>query len=207
MLFEETRPETHNAQEMLDKYQITELVHYERYARDYGLWDGMATCYTDDATIEISWYKGPIKGFLEASKPGPDVQTDSLPAHKMHETLVWLNGDKAVAVVVTTMTGRTPVQGQTMDNLIYVRLVYSLKRVNDEWKIYSMTPVYERDTLLPVTPKDIKPVKGARDSYKNLAIVLKDLGAKTSDDLPGLDQPASVQKFLGGVQDWFEKKE
>ncbi len=124
----------------------------------------------------------------------------------MHETLVWLNGDKAVAVVVTTMTGRTPVQGQT-DNLIYVRLVYSLKRVNDEWKIYSMTPVYERDTLLPVTPKDIKPVKGARDSYKNLAIVLKDLGAKTSDDLPGLDQPASVQKFLGGVQDWFEKKE
>jgi hypothetical protein len=69
-----------------------------------------------------------------------------------------------------------------------------------------MTPVYERDTLLPVTPKDIKPVEGARDSYKNLAIVLKDLGAKTSDDLPGLDQPASVQKFLGGVQDWFEKK-
>ena len=47
-------------------------------------------------TIEISWYKGDIKGFLEASKPGPDAQTDSLPAHKMHETLVWLNGDKAV---------------------------------------------------------------------------------------------------------------
>ena len=56
-------------------------------------------------TIEISWYKGDIKGFLEASKPSPDAQTDSLPAHKLHETLVWLNGDKAVAVIVTTMTG------------------------------------------------------------------------------------------------------
>ncbi|MTV81477.1 nuclear transport factor 2 family protein [Secundilactobacillus folii] len=203
MLFEEERPTTKTVEEMLAKQQITELVHYERYARDYGLWDGMATCYTDDATIEISWYKGDIKGFLAASKPSPDAQTDSLPAHKMHDTLVWLHGNKAVAVVVTTMTGRTPVQGQTMDNLIYVRLVYSLKKVNGEWKIYSMTPIYERDTLLPVTPKDIKPVPGARDSYKNLAIVLKDLGVKASDDLPGLDQPASVQKFLKQLNDWY----
>lgn len=207
MIFEEQRPTTKNEKQLLDKYQITELVHYERYARDYGLWDGMATCYTDDATIEISWYKGDIKGFLEASKPAPDAQTDALPAHKMHETLVWLNGDKAVAVVVTTMTGRTPVQGQTMDNLIYVRLVYSLKRVKGEWKIYAMTPVYERDTLLPVTPKDIKPVKGARDSYKNLSIALKDIGETASDDLPGLDKPETVQKFMTGIQDWFTAKD
>lgn len=204
MIFEEQRPTTNSVEEMLAKQQITELVHYERYARDYSLWDGMATCYTDDATIEISWYKGDIKGFLKASKPAPDAQTDSLPAHKMHETLVWLNGDKAVAVVVTTMTGRTPVQGKAMDNLIYVRLVYSLKRINGEWKIYSMTPVYERDTLLPVTPENIKPVEGARDSYKNLAIALKDIGEQASDDLPGLDQPATVQKFMKRVQNWFE---
>ena len=207
MIFEETRPTTNTVEEMLAKQQITELVHYERYARDYGLWDGMATCYTDDATIEISWYKGDIKGFLAASKPDANAQTDALPAHKMHDTLVWLNGDKAVASVVTTMTGRTPVQGQEMDNLIYVRLVYSLKRVNGEWKIYSMTPIYERDTLLPVTPKDIKPVAGARDSYKNLAIVLQDLGVAASADLPGLDQPASVSKFMQQTDDWLTRKD
>ncbi|WP_125982557.1 nuclear transport factor 2 family protein [Loigolactobacillus iwatensis] len=205
MTFENQRPTTKNIEEMLAKQQITELVQYERYARDYGLWDGMATCYTDDATIEISWYKGDIKGFLKASKPSPDAQTDSLPAHKLHETLVWLHGDKAMAVIVTTMTGRTPVQGKTMDNLIYVRLVYSLKKVAGEWKIYTMTPIYERDTLLPVTPADVKPVPGARDSYKNLAIVLKDLGVKASDDLPGLDQPKSVTKFMTQVNDWLNE--
>lgn len=203
MTFEAQRPKTATLDELLAKQQITELVQYERYARDYSLWDGMATCYTPDATIEVSWYKGPIQGFLDASKPAPSAQPDALPAHKLHETLVWLNGDKAIAVIVTTMTGRTPIQGKQMDNLIYVRLVYSVEKRNGEWLIHSMTPIYERDTLLPVTPAGIEPVPNARDSYKNLAIALRDMGSAASSDLPGLDQPATVDKFLAGVDDWF----
>lgn len=68
-----------------------------------------------------------------------------------------------------------------------------------------MTPVYERDTLLPVTPKDIKPVEGDRDIYKNLAIVLKDLGAKPSDDLPSLDQPPVFENFLAACRTGLKK--
>ncbi len=53
MLFEETRPETHNARNarQVPNHGTGSLRTIRPRLR---LWDGMATCYTDDATIEIS---------------------------------------------------------------------------------------------------------------------------------------------------------
>ncbi|MDQ7093623.1 hypothetical protein REC12_08480 [Desulfosporosinus sp. PR] len=90
-----TRPGISSPQEMLDKAAIKELLEFERFCRDNALWDEMKKCYAEDSTVNISWFQGSGHGFADASS-----KMESKAPHKLYNTAIWLNGDKAVAIMM-----------------------------------------------------------------------------------------------------------
>lgn len=176
---------TGSAEELLDKYAVQELIQYERYCRDNGLWEEMKRCYTPDSTVRISWYQGSGYGFVEASR----AMATHAP-HKLYHTLVWLHGDRAAAVAMAAIQTRKTVRGTVCDLTSYVRMLYKVRREPAGWRIVSFACVYEKDTLLPSAPEGLelkRPVD--RESYANLAAVLGSAGHTIAPDLPGDDRP------------------
>ena len=95
------RPEGNTPEEQQDKADILELINFERYCRDNALWDEMRKCFTEDSTVSISWYEGSGDGFVTASS-----NMGTYAPHKIHNTLTWINGDRAVTVMMATIQMR-----------------------------------------------------------------------------------------------------
>ena len=52
----------------LDQIQICEVRRVWAFSLDLGEWDGLQACFHPDARVTVSWYSGPIGGFIERSK-------------------------------------------------------------------------------------------------------------------------------------------
>ena len=61
------RPLANTPEARADKYDILELIRFERYCRDNALWDEMRKCFSPDSFVNISWYQGSGDGFVTAS--------------------------------------------------------------------------------------------------------------------------------------------
>lgn len=190
-----------------DRLKIRELMEYERYCRDNGLFDEAASCYSDDAEIHVSWFNGPAKEYWEKTKQANGGGSK----HKIYSTAVFVNGNKAVAETqVMMLSPRVNIQGCDMDMHSYARIFARLVKRDGEWKIQYGDCIYERDELVPATPgekvPDIAPlVKDYRESYKNLCYVLSLQGLKSGQDLPGDDKPETVQKLYDETSRWMSE--
>ena len=52
----------------LDKMAICEVRRTWAFNLDLGEWDALRACFHPDASITVSWYSGPVDGFIERSK-------------------------------------------------------------------------------------------------------------------------------------------
>lgn len=194
-----------NPENVLDREKIRELMAYERYCRDNGLYDEAAGCYSDDAKIHVSWFNGPAKEYWEKTKQANGGGSK----HKIFSTTVFLNGDKAVAETqVMMLSPRITIQGCDMDMVSHARIFARLVKRDGEWQIVYGDCIYERDELIPATPgqkvPDLAPlVKDYRESYRNLSYVLSLQGLSSSQDLPGDDKPETVQKLYDETNQWL----
>jgi len=83
-----------------------------------------------------------------------------------------------------------------------------LEKKNGTWKILDGDCIYERDELIPVVPGqpiqiDTKELASYRESYQGLCYVLKRTNLPSSQDLPGEDQPETVEKVYSDASKWF----
>ena len=90
-------PDAERLQNMLDKFEIQEVVAAACYSRDHGDWDTLRDSYHPDGTITVSWHSGPVDEFIERSKKmkvnqGPQEFTKHVNANQR----VRLNGDRAI---------------------------------------------------------------------------------------------------------------
>lgn len=188
-----------------DRAEIRELLEYERYCRDNGLYDQEAACYSDDAQIHVSWYDGPAKGYFEkvSAANGGGAK------HKINSTSVWINDDKAISeMTVMMLSPRTKLDGQEVDLHSYARIFSRLQKINDQWQLVNGDCIYERDELVPVIPSapiniDTKELASYRTSYQGLCYVLARTGLQSSQDLPGEDKPETVAKVYRDASEWF----
>lgn len=188
-----------------DRLKIRELMEYERYARDNGLYDEAAACYSEDAKIHVSWFDGPASEYWEKTKQAKGSGSK----HKIFSTAVFINGDKAVAEMqVMMLSSRINIEDCKMDMISQARIFARLIKRNDEWKILYGDCIYERDELIPATPGKNIPnianlVKDYRKSYCNLSYVLSMQGLKPGQDLPGDDKPETVEKLYDETNKWM----
>ena len=198
------KPATKTMEEMLDKFQIKELLEFERFCRDNSLWDEMNKCFAHDSRVTISWYQGSGYGFVEASR-----KMKNAAPHKVNNILVWLNGNRAVAVMMASILMRKKIHQKAVDLTAYVRLVYQLVKQDDEWKIISLEGIYEKDSLAAVTPPELESdgFIFTRQSYANLALLLNKDGYSIADNLPGDDLPETVESMLAEKSGWLQNAE
>jgi len=190
---------------VMDRLKIRELLEYERYTRDNGYFDQEGACYSDDATIHVSWFSGAAKEYIAKTKAAGGGGSK----HKMNSTMNRLIGDKAIAeMTVTMLSPRQAIDGNEFDLVSYVRIFSELQKINGQWKIVYGDCIYERDSLVPTLPGsnlklDNAKINQYRESYKCLCYVLSRSGQKADQGQPGDDQPETVEKLYAEASEWF----
>lgn len=199
-------PTSETQQEVADKARIKELVEFERFCRDNALWDEMKKCYAEDSRVEISWFQGTGWEFVEQSS-----RMKNRASHKIYNTAIWLKGDRAVAIMVTTIGSRRTIGGAPMDLHSDAKTIFRVKRIEGRWRILSLGCIYEQDSLVPVLPGNgVLPsdaLQGYRESYACLSYVLAQDGYAIDENLAGVDRPELVEAFYREADNWLCSKE
>lgn len=188
-----------------EKSKIKELLEYDRYCRDNGHFEQMAECYSDHSVVRVSWFTGSGKEYCRrlAEAKGGGAK------HKVNYTVVWLNGDKALAEMTTSMLSpRQNIDGHEFDQISYARILTRIQKENGEWKIMQGDCIYERDQIVPVFPDseikiDTEKINKYRESYKCLCYVLSRTGEESDQNLPGEDRPETIEKLYNEASKWI----
>ena len=191
-------------EELQDKENIRELVEYERYCRDYHHWDQMRACYHDDATVLTSWTTAKIDDFVEGSKKRAGIP----PRHKIYNTIVWLNGNRACAECICMIQIRCQLDGDLGDMATYTRIHFRLEKREGIWKISYMCGAHEKDTMhsayangsFTTTPELLAPY---RESYSNTMYRQVRYGGNPNPDLIGEDRPETVAAMYAESSEWL----
>jgi len=203
MLFERSMG-NNTAEEIIDKFNIKELVEFERYCRDQKLWDEMEKCFHPDSSVNISWFSGTGHEFIEASK-----KMQSNAKHKINDTLIWLNKYRAVVEMMATIHISGELDGFPVDLMSYSRLHFRVEKRDGIWRISSFDSIYEKDLLVPVYPNNQIVIQGEqlrkyRPSYASLSYMLAKEGYDIDINLAGEDKPETIEKLYETSAKWLE---
>jgi hypothetical protein len=187
-----------------ERMMVREAVEYERYCRDYGLWNAMAKMFLPGARVRISWFDGSGQDFATKSQHMIGA------THKLHSMVVQVKNGKALAEVVAQIGARRILGGGEVDLISDVRLLYKLEKAGGAWKILSIDCIYERDALRRAAPggEVALPAEAGteyRASYRWLSYVLTDMGLGVNDELPGEDRPDTVAVLYRQSMNWLNE--
>jgi len=199
------RPIINTQKDIIDKANIKELIEFERFCRDNSIWDEMDKCFATDSKVVISWFQGTGHEFVEASK-----KMEGRAPHKIYNTEIWVNGDKAVAIMITTIQKRVEFGGYPLELISDAKLVFRTQRIDGIWYIVSLEGIYEKDALVPVIPNSnivvtVEELSKFRESYACLSLVLSMAGYEIDHNLPGIDRPDLVEEFYKEAEEWLIK--
>ncbi|MCO5970971.1 nuclear transport factor 2 family protein [Actinoallomurus soli] len=188
-----------------DITEITQLVLRERQGRDRGWWDQMRSCFADDATVRLSWFRGSGADFVTESEKM--ARRGDTTVHRLSPPVVHLHGDRALVELPALIEMRTDLDGTEVDLVSAARLYYRVER-RDRWLVVQIDPVYERDTLTaahPGVPLSVGPqdVAAYRPAYRFLSYVLSRRGYTIGDDLYGDDRPQEAARFYDDARAWL----
>lgn len=135
------------------------------------------------------------------------AKSGSVASHTITPIEVTVNGSKALSQATGSITLRFE-QGDAMYDLIsWVRFVSQLERTAHGWRLLTLQALYERDSIVPVLPGSFQNVpfdlKSTRRSYQCLTWLLSQKGYDINEQLPGLDRPESVNKFMSDQWQWL----
>ncbi|WP_139792239.1 nuclear transport factor 2 family protein [Henriciella litoralis] len=195
--------------EQLDRVRIAHLILQERVARDTGRWDQMRACYSGDARVDISWFRGSGFDFVDASREAADSGSGSF--HKMEPCLVDVRDDRAIVDVGVAIHLRTLMDKVEVLLIGHGRMLFRVERTGSNWLINHLTGIYVMDTLQPAVPGeavsfDRERLAAYRSSYRYLSYLLEMSGRPVSQDLPGVDRPDSVDAILTANTEWLNQQ-
>lgn len=202
------------AKVQLDRSEIAEIIQRERAARDYARWSEMASCYHPESTVEVSWFKGSGREFVERTRgqyEKAQKQSDhaeQIHFHEMGPAIVTLTGARAIAETACTLHSFFPLDGIACKNTAFVRLMWRAQISDGQWLIAGLRCLYLRDLISPCNPSQVPHVDQAeldryRVSYRFTCHHLARLGLEPKDDLPGIDRPETVTTLRQGERDWL----
>lgn len=202
-----SRPQPMTDEQRADKAEILELLNYERFCRDNAMWDAMRTCYAEDSEVNISWYHGNGAGFVTASE-----KLNTYAPHIIHNSLTWLNGGRAVTVMMATLQIRQNLDGVACELSSEVQLLFSTEKIGGQWYIKSFESVYLQDRLAPVLPVsslslDTSELAKYRASYSCMSYFAERMGIHDNQELAGIDRPETVKAVYDKLSRWLAGKE
>jgi hypothetical protein len=120
--------------------------------RDQARWEELRDLFTPDGRIAISWYDGPVDGFIAQSKEMA-TQGAGQTKHLLSEPRITLCGARAVSETDVTIMVRSSAGPIELDVTSYARFLDTFERSPDGiWRIHSRTGIYEKDRMDTVGP-------------------------------------------------------
>ena len=204
-------------QELLERQRVAALCEYDRYLRDYGHKELEEALWWDDGSAFTTWFRGNIRDFFRSSPAGASKpqQPDALDglrrgAHKVNNTVVWLNGDRAVAEAMCVLYFRYKLDGDWFDGQTYGRMHYRAEKRDGKWGLLHFTGIYEWDRLDPVFQdcEVVIPRQSLlrfRNSNFNMAYKqYRASGAVSNlDSWPGPDRTETIETLYAKNSTWF----
>ncbi len=195
-----------------DDVAVANVVFSERWARDTGQFDLMTSFWNPNATVAVSWFKGPATAFIAATESNFAKGVISL--HVMGGAAIIVNDERATADCSAQIVIKGAVKDFNTGNPVvcllttWVRINERLSKIKCKWGIDQFAAIYQTGTIVPYNPGDavaLDPVKLAsfRPSYACESYILSALGVSVYDDLPGFDQPQTVADFYAANTAWL----
>jgi hypothetical protein len=186
---------------LTDKLAIREAVENWVLWRDAGDWERFATVWHADGWMTATWFQGPARQFIEASREGFNRGV-----HILHTLGGWtceIAGSRAISQVKMTIHQRATLDGILVDVACMGRFYDFFEKRDGRWTIVRRQPIYEKDRLDPVDPSAALTLDTAwlaryPEGYRHLAYVQAKNGFQVKDGLPGLRGPEVEQLYAEG---------
>ncbi len=188
-----------------DRREIRELLENWVIWRDAGHWDRFRTVWHDDGVMMATWFQGTVDEFIRVSKEGWEKGVSIL--HFLGGISIDLVGSRAVSQTKMTISQRGEVDGVQCDIVCTGRFYDFLEKRNGRWGLVLRQPIYEKDTLVPVSPSaklDLDAGLLARfpAGYRHLAYIQTRIGYQVKPDMPGL-KGAEVDRLYARGSAWL----
>jgi len=189
----------------LERLTIRSIVENWVLWRDSGDWDRFATVWHDDGWMSATWFQGPAREFITASREGFERGVNIL--HTLGGSTCEIAGRRAIAQTRMSILQRAPLDGVIVDVTCVGRFFDFFEQRDGRWAIVRRQPIYEKDRLDPVDPAarvTLDPAQLARfpEGYRHLAYVQAKNGFAVRDGLPGLRGEA-VEKLYADGRAWL----
>lgn len=178
--------------------KIKRLVDDWALWRDTGQFDKLRACYAPDATVVTTWFDGPASDFVDASERSSGSST--LVHHFMGPSTIELDASRALAETRLMILLRTEMEAVPVDVTCYGRFCDRYVRIDDDWRLLSRMPVYEKDTVTPVDPLCPPRIDHARlmtypAGFRHLAYIQAAGGAAITMRIPAHNSVAQRELY------------
>jgi len=188
-----------------DKLAIHEVVENWVLYRDAGDWERFATVWHADGWMTATWFQGPAKDFIEASRVLFDQGGNIL-----HQLCGWtcdISGNRAISQVKMTINQRASLDGVLVDVVCFGRFYDFFEKRDGQRGIVRRQPIYEKDRLDPVDPSavlhlDPNLLSRFPEGYRHLGYLQFKNGFTVKNDLPGL-RGVEVEKVYQEGTAWL----
>ncbi len=203
-----------SAEELIEKMKIREIVEYDRYCTDYGRKEEQRKLWHPDGRLFTTWFEGPVSEYLgnPVVMPKETVPLNTpveSHGHRVNDTIVWLNGDRAIAEVICFLDFRTLIKDVWMDSQCWCRMHYRLEKRDNRWGILYFEGIYEKDRMDPVFSDE--PLTVTRQELQQYRTINWNMayrrgvigGLKNADRWAGSDKPETLERLYRESSEWF----
>jgi SnoaL-like protein len=193
---------------MIEKLRIREAVENWVLWRDAGDWERFSTVWHEDGWMMATWFQGPARRFIEASRDGFERGANIL--HFLGGGTIEIAGERAIAQTKMQIMQRATVDGVLVDVVCTGRFYDFFEERQGRWGMVLRQPIYEKDRLDPLDPAsrlslDPTLLADFPEGYRHLAYLQRKLGLAVKRDMPGI-KGAQVQRLYASGKAWLEGK-
>ena len=181
---------------------IRDLVENWVVWRDAGDWERFRTVWHEEGRMMATWFQGPARDFIRASREGWDKGVSIL--HFLGGTTIDLAGTRAIVQTKMTISQRAAVEGVACD-IVCTGRFYDFVEKRGRWGVVLRQPIYEKDRLDPV-PQGAAPqldeaiLNAFPEGYRHLAYAQVKIGYPVKHDMPGLKGPEVESLYRRGAK-------
>src|SRR5262245_32942172 len=190
-----------------DRLPIRTLAENWITGRDPAAWDPSATVGQDGGGMAATWFQGPARDFIAASRDAFARGVNIL--HTLGGWTCDVNGSRAVSQTRMAIHQRAPVDGVLVDVTCTGRFYDFVEKRAGRWAIVRRQPIYEKDRLDPVDPAarlalDRSLLDTLPEGYRHLAYVQLKNGFTVRRDMPELRGPI-VETLYAEGRAWLSR--
>jgi hypothetical protein len=206
----------HDAQALLDRLAIRELIDDWVLYRDARDWEGVASTWHEGGVMMTTWGGTSTPEEFAAAAEAGFTRGDRM-LHSNGGTAVKLSGDRAIAQTKLRIMQRGTIDGVLCDVTCLGRDYDFCERRDGRWGFLLRQPIYERDSVVPVDPAQTLALPDSAltalpEGYARLGYLQSQAGYSIGDRMPVLEgrevealYEAGAAWLAGGPLDWAER--